>query len=557
MTVAGSESRRIAPGEWAWVATASLLVMAYVSVPYLVGLSRSTSHMAFQGHLFGLDDMHSYIAKMRFGAYDGWLLQFVYTSEPHRAGFAYLHFIALGKLTALISGEGPRLSAGTLTAAYHGARIVCGLLLLLVLYRFVAHFLDGQSQRRLAWALAAVSGGVGWLPVALASMDVSHGPARLPVEFYVPEGFTILLLYGLPHLSLARTLLLTGWLALFRAVETGDWRRALVAGLAWSGMGMIVPFYIGLLGVLIAAWLAVLILIRRRFPWHATKLAMVASGPPLLLLAYNVWLFTAHPVFASWAVQNDLPSPPPLDYLMAYGLLLLLSLPGVIGLLRDGLDERSALLIVWPLIAGGLVYLPINVQRRLLEGVIVPISLLATLGIWRLLGLKMENSRAGFGYRLRQVALGMIIMLTWPSPFMLISGGVLTASRVGWPVFEPAEELAAMQWLRDQAPFGSVVLSSSDSGNLLPMHAGVRVYIGHGPETVGFSRKSELVRAFFAGGMTDSERQALLQEAGIDYVWLGPPERFPECVSRCFDPLALGLRAVYSSDAYTIYEVRR
>ncbi len=560
--LSASSPCRVAPREWAWVGIAGLLVTVFFSLPYLMGWAHSTPEMAFGGMLFGLDDMHSYLAKMRYGARDGWLFRLVYTGEPHAGGFIYPHFLALGKLAALISGEGAHVSGRTLLIAYHAARVVCGLLLLLVTYRFAAEYLPRPSQRRLAWALAALAGGLGWIPLVLALVGRDPSAANLPVEFYVPEAFGVLSLYGLPHLALARTLLLGGWLLLFRAGESGRWQQALLAGALWGGMGLIVPFYAALLGVLIAAWLAVLGIVRLllsagrlRVVWEAgavARLAALAAVLPALVLGYHVWLFASDPILAAWAAQNRLPSPPLADYALAYGLLI--ALAGV-GLTREAprLTQRTTLLVVWPTLALALAYAPINVQRRLLEGVIVPLSILATLGVWRLLGEKPQQGRL-LGWRLRQMGLAALIVLCFPSTFLLVGGGVLTAARPTWPVFHPADEIAALRWLDEHAAPDSLVLATAASGNIIPAYAGVRVYVGHGPETIDSERKRQTAEAFFLGGMTDETRRALLREAGIDYVWIGPPERPPLCTT-CFDAAALGLRLVYQGGEYAIYAV--
>ncbi len=559
--------RRVTPREWVWVGIASLLVTAFFSTPYLVGWAHSTPQMTFGGLLFGLDDMHSYLAKMRYGARDGWLFRLVYTGEPHTGGFVYPHFLALGKVAALISGEGAHVSAHTLVLAYHAARVACGLLMLIVTYRFAAEYLPKPSQRRLAWALAALAGGLGWIPLALALGGVLSSPPNLPLEFYVPEAFGILLLYGLPHLALARSLLLGGWLLLFRAAESGSWRQALLAGMLWGGMSLIVPFYAALLGTLIVVWLVVLGIVRSS-PHNAgggrvaqrtcgvsalVRLAVLAGVLPALVLGYNGWLFASNPIFAAWAAQNRLPSPPLADYVLAYSLLIALAAVGLVATVWR-LTQQITLLIVWSPLALMLAYAPVNVQRRLLEGVVVPLSILATLGVWHLLGEKPSQGRL-LGWRLRQAGLAALMVLCFPSTFLLVGGGALTASRPVWPIFHPADEIAALRWLDEHAAPDSLVLATSASGNVIPAYAGVRVYVGHGPETIGGERKRQIAEAFFLGGMTNGSRRALLREAGIDYVWIGPPEQPPTCTASCFDPLGLGLRLVYRHGGYAIYAV--
>ncbi len=551
--VGPSGSRRVFPREWAWVGVASLVVVALFSLPYLVGVVSATPDMAFGGYLLGVDDVYSYIAKMRYGAYDGWLLQLVYTTEPHRGGFAYPLYLILGKLAALVSGQGARVRFETLTAAYHAARVGFSLLLLLVIYRFVAEFLDNPPQRRLAWAVAALAGGLGWLTLALPELAAGMGGDPRPVEFYVPEAFSTLLLYGLPHLALARTLFIAGWLAFFRSLDTSSRPRAFAAGLAWVGMAAIVPFYVALLGVLIAAWLAVMLIAGRRIPWREIGFAALAGGLPLLMIGYYGWLFTQNPVFASWGAGNVLVSPPPGRYALAYGLLIGLAIPGAVTVIRSGITSRTALLLCWPPVTAVLVYLPVSVQRRLLEGVVLPLSVLAALGVWRLVGEKPDRSGRRLAWRLRQSAVAALVMLLFPSTVVLLGGAVRSVSVPQPPVFLPADECAAYEWLRTEAPLGSAVLSTYESGNRLPAFAGVRVYVGHGVETVNFHAKRARAKAFFCGGMADSDRRALLAEAGIDYVWAGPSEQQAPCEP--FQPETVGLRPVFSRGSYMIYRV--
>ncbi|GAB4476468.1 MAG: hypothetical protein Kow00124_18590 [Anaerolineae bacterium] len=540
-------ARPITRREWVLVLAAGLLILLVLSIPYLIGLWASTPDMTFGGFLFGLEDAHSYVAKMRFGAWSGPLAGLVYTHEPHRAGLLFLFYQAPGRLAALITGQGPAVETATLIVFYHAVRVAAGLALLLMLYRFVADYLDPPGSRLLAWGIAVLGGGLGWALLAL-DMVRGGGAARLPVDLYIPEAFTLLSLYGIPHLLAARMLLLLGWWLLLRALDDGRWGRAAGAGLAWLGMTAIVPFYGALLGVLIAAWLLALWIAGRRFPGGALRMAALAGALPALALIYYAWLFTTDPVMAAWSAQNRLPSPPVIDYLLAFGPLIAPGLPAAAALLRQRLTPRAALLITWPVTAAVLVYLPINVQRRLLEGVIVPLAILAALGAARLL----ERHRAVW-----TAALALLFAALLPSALILLTGGVMAAATPAPPIFHPADELAALDYLRLNAPPGSLVLATHESGNILPAYAPVRVYVGHGPETANSAVKDAIALTFFHGGMDDAARRELLDEIGAAYVWGGPAERPAACAADCFDPAALSLTAVFTRGGYTIYEVGR
>ena len=124
-------------------------------------------------------------------------------------------------------------------------------------------------------------------------------------------------------------------------------------------------------------------------------------------------------------------------------------------------------------------------------------------------------------------------------------------------MYHSRDELAVLAWLEEHAPPDSVVLSSFEQGNVLPAYADVRVYAGHGPETVDSGRKKTEARAFFGAGMTDDQRAALLAGSRARYVFFGPAEAALCDGSACFNPDALGLERVYSAGNYAIYEVAR
>ena len=124
-------------------------------------------------------------------------------------------------------------------------------------------------------------------------------------------------------------------------------------------------------------------------------------------------------------------------------------------------------------------------------------------------------------------------------------------------MFHSRAELAALDWLAENAPPDSVVMSSFEQGNLLPAYADVRVYAGHGPETADSARKRAEVQAFFGDASNDEARQALLAESRARYVFAGPVEAdaCPDDNAECFDARRLELETVFNQDAYAIYEV--
>jgi hypothetical protein len=540
-------SRRI------WIFAIVLLVIS--TVPYWVAAAGAGDGWRFSGFLIGVEDGHSYLGKMRLGARGQWDFSLFYTTEPHEAAsLLYLPYIAAG---FVIGGFIPVDDPAYPTAAiitFHVLRIGCAALLLVVLYRFIAVFIRSERGRLVALILATLGGGFGWL---LAFVD------RVPPEFYIPEGFGFLILFGLPHVALARAALLGGLLAV-TAIADGQQRgraaalSGALAALCWIVVGLAVPFYLAILYCILGAWGLTVWLRRRAFPQRLFIAAAAAGAATLPLFLYFALTFTNNPAFALWSAQNQLPSPPPLDYAAAYGLLAVLAAGGAGWAWRRGrLRTRFCLLIGWPAIVPLLVYLPINVQRRMAEAVIVPLAILAAAGLERWMSRRPSPSR-------RRLALA-VVGAACISAGLLWLGALLTATVRFPPVFRPPGEADAFQWLNEHGAVGAAVLTSMTTGNALPVYADLRPYVGHGPETLEAVRKDREMVALFTGQLAEEGRAALYGSPCLiaapalcadppRYLIYGNPERL---LARAIDHQADWRgewTLVYETEQYMIFE---
>jgi hypothetical protein len=509
--------------EWRWVAVGALLVLALSSLPYIVGWLTAAANpgLTFGGFVIGVEDGNSYLAKMAQGARGHWLFRIVYTSEPHDGALFFLFHILLGKLAALLPGSASALPVH-LIWVYHVARLICGFGLLVMVYRFVAEFLPTVPLRRLAWLMVALGGGLGWLLLALGLGDWLGSP---PLDFILPEGFTFLTVFFLPHVALGRTLLLGGMLVWLKGAEgaaAGEFRPrvAIWAGLIWLLMGLIVPFYPAVAGVAVGATLVAWWVAERRFPVRRVQLSLVAGLIAAPVVVYSAWVFLTDPVMSGWSAQNLILSPAVPHYLAAYFLPGLLATGGVAWVWRRRPGRRYWLLVAWVLAVPLLLYAPFNLQRRLIEGYQVPLCTLAVLGADRVIWPRLSRRVS----RPRPLAAGLLLLLV-PSSLVLVAGSTLAVRAAAPPIFHGAEEVAVAAWLTENAAEGALVVSDYGSGNFLPGWAPVRSYYGHGPETIDIATKKENVQRFYAGGTDDGWRQAFLAENGVRYVLEGPAER--------------------------------
>ncbi|MCA9911152.1 MAG: hypothetical protein KC519_21010, partial [Anaerolineae bacterium] len=264
--------------EWRRVFVFALILVGLTMLPYIAGWLAQNEARTFSGAVIGTEDFYSYIGKMRLGARGSWDFYLFYTPEPSDAvALVFLPYILPGQIVGrFIAPDSPALTPA-LVATYHIMRVLFDLLLIGVLYRFIAEFLNSSTQRMTALILATLGGGFGWL-LTFVNKDWL---GSLPPEIFIPEGFSFVLLLSLPHLALARAALLGGLLLLFRAVEPNQPRwitYALGASLCWWLVGLVVPFYLAVLYCILGAWGLALWLRRRAFPWTFALRGGLAAG---------------------------------------------------------------------------------------------------------------------------------------------------------------------------------------------------------------------------------------------------------------------------------------
>jgi hypothetical protein len=540
----------VTPGELGWVAIVAVIILAVSCLPYLVGYLATPPDRVFGGFLLDELDSNAYLAKMQQGARGQWTATLLHTPEDHPALVLYLFYLALGHLAARLDLP--------LILVYHVARIVCGLILLLSLYLFLSLFLAELQRRRLAYLLAAIGSGLGWLIAAIAGSLALGGIS--PIDFWLMEAYVFFTLFLFPQSALAMALLLglLGGMAFFFDGTSGwrPWLFALGCGLA---LALLNPYVLVVAGIVLGGyWLVVWVV--RHHPPRREGLALAALGLFLVPhMAYYALQFYSHPVWRSFLDQDVVPSPAVWYYVAGYGLIFLLALPGAWDVLRRR-DQRQLLLIAWPVMALLAVYVPLSGQRRMVFGAVIPLSALAAIGLLGVVVPWVQGSRpaawlAARGYsreRLGWLLVAFTVALASISNLFLVASSTLSAT-LGHPdVTQPVAVEEAIAWLGQHSAPDAVVLSSYRVGNIIPARVGRRVVWGHWDETAFYREKEADVTAFFDGATPDVERQDILRRYEVDYVFHGPREqelgRFKPSADSYLDE-------VYRNQEVVIYQV--
>ncbi|MEW5959946.1 MAG: hypothetical protein AB1801_19675 [Chloroflexota bacterium] len=517
-------ARQISSAEWRWAGGWSALILALSCVPYLIAAQLAPPGWEFAGFMVNPLDGQSYMAKMQQGFAGNWLFHLTYTPEPHDGAFIFTFYLALGHLAAL--------TGLPMIWVFHLARLLAGLVLLGVAYRFVAHITPDLSERRLAFVLLLTSSGLGWLGAMTGAF---------PIDLWVPEAFVPYSLYANPHFPLSMALMLIIFQRVIWPPQTKSGIEkisnikpllptsysllptpySLLPGLAALALALILPFALLTVWAVLGVFLLGLYLARRRLPWLQIwpTLGVILFGAPVI--AYDYWVSISNPILAGWSAQNITPAPAPANLLLGYGLVGALSVVGGLRVARRAspLEKQGEWLALgWALTTIVLLYLPLDLQRRLINGLHIPLCILAAIGLKR--GLAGASLRAGYQRLATQAviilsALGTVFVWTVPLLGMLSPPDQSATTAL---FFLRQEEIIGLNWLRENTSPDDIILASPRLGMFVPGQTGARAFYGHPFETIDAEAKKAMAEAFYRG-----ERESV--SPSPDFVVYGPAEQ--------------------------------
>ncbi len=503
----------------------------------------------FGGAIIDVEDIRSHLAKMHLGYRGAWQFQLLYTPEEHHPAYVNLFYLALGHIARLL-----RLP---LIAVFHLARVILGGILLVAIHRFASAFLPSPKMQLTAFLLAVLGSGLGW--VTLLS-GTTRWLGFSPIDLWLIDGYTFLIIFALPHLALSTALLLEILRASAISFHSPHPRAFGVLVAATALLIALQPFHILILGTALGASWALQSLRIRRPHWSGLSVlgaVAVGAAPPIL---YGPSLLRSDPVYQGWAAQNLLPSPPPWFYLLGYAPFLPLAAAGAVVSIRRR-STRDLRLLGWLGAIPLLLYFPIGLQQRMTAGLPVLLAVLAAIGWERTLWpwIEQQNAvrsvmrRRGYSSQgLARLGLAILVAVSGLSNVYVLAGAGISVLRQDEPLFHPRWEVAAADWLGSNAAPEEIVLGSYATGSFIPARIGHRVFMGHWAETVALGEKRELAGTFFQSDTLERTRRGILQDYRIGYVFHGPKER---ALGGFAPQQAAYLAPAYSSAEVTIYRV--
>lgn len=514
------------------------------NAPFLLGYLNQNQGLVYLGRReINSQDLYTYVSFIEQSKQGRILFENLYTSEPQTPTLFRPSYIIIGKLAYAFNLPS--------TLAYHLARIVLTIIFIIILYQFLKIFFAKFWLRVLSLVITLTSSGLGylfsaWLP------DSS--------DLWIPESITFLSLQEAPHFILSLIYMVLGFWFFIKAINTPDGGPK---GLLWGGSGisfLLLSFEHPFNLIVVAATSVLSLIWMIKLKLTSIKLAIKAVSIilPFLIagLGYQVFETIRNPIIGSWASQNNLFSPEPINYLVGYGLILFLAVLGMEKFLKQ-LDLPKVLVLSWVISSFILLYAPLFFQRRLSEGLHLPLSILATVG---LLSLAQLISRAIIVKAKKIVYLGVITILisflSFSSLAMVIRDiNVISADNLSFYLHHlQPEELAGLTWLKTHTQPADVILANHFYGNLLPGISGRKTYLGHKVQTQNFDQKIAEVNKFLLE--KDSIKAAqFLKDRQINYIFLGKNDSI---LRYGFEPeKKTYLQKIYDQDDVLIFKAIR
>jgi hypothetical protein len=544
--------------EWMMAFAVALVATSAMQIPYFLGYVLARPNTEYTGLLINIEDV-SYYAIMRQGSEGAWRYHIQFTPEEHDPVFVYGFYLALGNLARTINLP--------IIAMWHLTRIVSTLLLLIIVFYFIATFLGDPFQRCVAYLLTIFGSGLDWVLFPWERFDIVGGA---PVDFRMPEVHLFYSALTYPHVTMGIALTLVTFLLWRQAIQTGKLRFAVLTGIVNLAIGIIYPFLIILVGAVMAVhWLYSLSRAKRSL--GESGLFILAFIPPLPLYLYYEYVLMTNAVFRQWDAQAVTQSPNPLHYVLAYGVMLALGAAAMKQSFEGAKTSSSepdtppqlTILWIWIVVAAILLYAPLNAQRRFVQGIQVPLAIVASVGLFNVVlpwigktrFFQVLLKRPGYtttGLRTFLITL-FLIGISTANLVILVRLSIITAIEQPDALFRTISEIQALDWLCDHVAAHDVLLAAYPTAAYVPTRANMTVFVGQRYETSYFDAKLADVDSFFNSAVDDAWREALLARFRIGYVYSGPRER--ELGN--FNPgQATYLQVVYSNSDVTIYRVR-
>lgn len=467
-----------------------VIFLLFNNLPSLTGLYKTfTSDSLVYNGSRGINnpDYFVYISMIELGSQDYFFMKNPYNYEDLRPMMIYPHWYMIGQFSKY-TNINPIIS-------YQLFKLLSNIIFIYILWWWLKIIFTKNKNRLIALATVLFSSGAGMIFKYFATnFDLR------PTDLHVPESNTFLNLSQNPIFIISQTLLLTIF-ALF--IQKRYWLAAILT----FYLALIHPYDAVIIVCLITAWTIIKSL-------HNPKILLKILYIYLAILPVAIYyyvVFHFDTAAQQWQAQNITTSGNILEYIIGFGMLFILFIIGLIIIIKNRLykNEYILFLALWAVAGWAMVYLPIDVNRRLANGWHIPIAILSSITIcWIYQKIK---------FVLKSMLISLIIIsISFGTLAIIITETSLVYSNDNNLYFNTTYELRVYKFIKNTLGSKTIVLTRNNSGNILPAYTGVSVYHGHKHQTWQSETKNKEVYDLWTS-QTDISRW--LKDKNIDYIF--------------------------------------
>lgn len=449
----------------------------------------------------GPGDANAYFDFMHQAADGSFFFRNSYTSEPMNPFLIRPLYWVMGVSSKVLPP----------VVVWHLFRVLLTILFLFLSYLFISRFTTDIPQRMLALLILGAGSGLGYLILLINQI---WGTNFRGVDLWLTEAIPFLSFNAHPHFILSFILILGSLGFFYKGISENKRKLTLYAGLFCFLLGFVHIYDVITIYAVISVYILLLWIRERKINFdyfmHGLVFLLVSFSSTL----YYILVFTLDPVFQNWTDQNQLISPPVSGYLFGFGFILLFATLFILYLIKNKTFFKkpgTTFLSVWLIVNFLILYFPISIQRRFVEGMFIPMAILASFGFMMLL-------RKYCPKKFHSYAISIFLLILIPSNVYVFLSYFNPTYDPGSPYHAPHylsdDQVSVLNWLGKQASPEEVILADAKFSNYIPRVAGSKVYIGHWAQTVNYNEKLEWYTRLNAQRLDIED----LKEKGIDYL---------------------------------------
>ncbi len=512
--------KAITKKEWRFLFAISLLIIIITTLPYIYGWQQAPDGYVYTGlHSLTPGDIHVYFSYMEQARQGNFVFEDLYTGESQSRSMVNSFWLAqglVGKYTGLSN-----------LMVFQLTRIIFIPLFVFVLYLLSSLFWKKEEWRKISLIFMCFASGFG-VPISLFLTNSVYvkGWYNWPLDLWAPEANNLLTMFQSPHLILASTLIVLIFLFSYFAFLKNSWRYSIWAGVMSLVLFQFHPFHVPTIFGVLGVYIGVQSILKRRILYRYLKHFFVIFILSLPSLIYYVILIKYDFVTQIRVLQNICLTPSLWVTIGSYGFVLFLAFIAVYYIVkRKEAGERQVFLITWFIVQSILIFSPFNFQRRMIQGLSMPIALLAVAGVWYLYGRFFQSGKLYWLASNKYLLLFLFIFLFTPSHMYNWTRETMLFKDIYPYYYISQEKVEAYEWLSENMDQDDVIISDLYNGNFIPGQSGRKVFIGHAVETLFYESKLDQMEWFYKSDSADNMKLKFLRKEGIDYVFYGLGEK--------------------------------